>query len=188
MILKPAKYFVAYLTRYLDSSFTPALGQALLSYLRPHSQGANLAVADWLSRHFSDDMERLLEFFFAKLVSPQVEEVSKLLFMLEKFNMYGSNWLHVYRWILAAIEDVNESYPSHTLDCLELLEMVVEKVPQGGIPNSITGKFQKIVTKNWGRYNHDHMFALDRIIQLLSGHSAPVFPERPLPSLTELHQ
>jgi hypothetical protein len=61
-------------------------------------------------KNFGEVSERLTEFLFSKLVNPQIKETSRILFLLEKFNIYGQAWMNSYGWILNSLEDINELY------------------------------------------------------------------------------
>lgn len=60
MVLIPCKRFVGFLTRQLESSSGGDLLGMLISYIRPHTENSSPALLDWLSRHFSEELERLL--------------------------------------------------------------------------------------------------------------------------------
>jgi hypothetical protein len=52
---------------------------------------------------------------------PQISETAKICFLLEKFNVYGQNFLLYYWWAIRALEDMNEVYSDHILDSLEIM-------------------------------------------------------------------
>jgi len=56
--------------------------KTLIGYLKPYSENSNPALLDWVNRHFTEELERLMEFFFSKLIVPWVPEIAKLLFLL----------------------------------------------------------------------------------------------------------
>jgi hypothetical protein len=51
-------------------------------YLKKNAENKNQAISDWCFKHFTEEIERLLEIVFSKLINSNLKEIPDLIFLL----------------------------------------------------------------------------------------------------------